>query len=333
MALFASFADVGPNRRLSGKTLNLLQITVKNATLRQLKTFETVARRLSFSRAADELNLSPPAVSTQIKHLEEHAGVALFEQLGKKIYLTPAGQEMLHHSRAIIHCFREAEETLAKMKNLAGGSLNVGVISTGGYFLPRLLAGFSSRNAAVELNLTVENRDDVLGRLEENRLDLAIMVGAPAEAKFTSTPFAPHAFVIVASPSHPKVGKQRIDLAELGSERFIVRERGSDTWTAMQECFDGRLALNDPLEIRNTEAIKQAVISGMGISFLSAHTVMLELQAGMLAVLDVVGFPAIRKWHVVHRADKQLAPVAEAFKAFLLEEGETHACGLSTVSH
>jgi len=153
VALFASFADVGPNRRLSGKTLNLLQITVKNATLRQLKTFETVARRLSFSQAANELNLSPPAVSTQIKHLEEHAGVALFEQLGKKIYLTPAGREMLHHSRAIIHCFREAEETLAKLKNLAGGSLNVGVISTGGYFLPRLLAGFSSQNAAVELNL------------------------------------------------------------------------------------------------------------------------------------------------------------------------------------
>jgi DNA-binding transcriptional LysR family regulator len=331
--LFASLADLGSNRRLSGKNSQLLQITVKNATLRQLKTFETVARRLSFSRAANELNLSPPAVSTQIKHLEEHAGVALFEQLGKKIYLTPAGREMLHHSRAIIHCFREAEETLAKMRNLAGGSLNVGVISTGGYFLPRLLAGFSSQNAGVELNLTVENHDVVLSRLEENRLDLAIMVGAPEEAKFSSTPFAPHEFVIVASPLHPQVGKQQIDLAELGSERFIVREKGSDTWNAMQQCFDGRLALNDPFEIRHTEAIKQAVISGMGISFLSANTVTLELQAGMLAVLDVVGFPVARKWHVVHRADKQLAPVAQAFKAFLLEEGDTHASGLSTVSH
>jgi DNA-binding transcriptional LysR family regulator len=219
------------------------------------------------------------------------------------------------------------------MKNLSGGSLSVGVISTGSYFLPRLLAGFSSQNPAVELNLTVENRDDVLGRLEENRLDLAIVVGSPAETKFTSTPFAPHAFVVVASPLHPQVGKQRIDLAELRSERFIVREKGSETWNAMQECFDGRLALNDPLEIRNTEAIKQAVISGMGISFLSAHTVKLELQAGMLAVLDVIGCPVVRKWHVVHRTDKQLAPVAQAFKAFLLEEGETHASGLSTVSH
>ena len=318
---------------MSGKTLNLLQITVKNATLRQLKTFETVARRLSFSRAANELNLSPPAVSTQIKHLEEHAGIALFEQLGKKIYLTPAGQEMLHHSRAIIHCFREAEETLAKMKSLAGGSLSVGVINAGGYFLPRLLAGFSNRNAAVDLDLTVENHDELLVRLEENRLDLAIMVGAPVEPRFTSTAFAPHAFVLVASPLHPLVGRMGIDVAELGSERFIVREKGSDTWNAMQQCFDGRLALDDPLEIRNTEAIKQAVMSGMGISFLSAHTVTLELQAGMLAVLDVTGFPVIQKWHVVHRADKQLVPAAQAFKTFLLEEGKTHASGVRTVSH
>ncbi|PCE23407.1 LysR family transcriptional regulator [Paraburkholderia acidicola] len=300
-------------------------MTVKNATLRQLKTFETVARRLSFSRAANELHLSPPAVSTQIKHLEEHAGVALFEQLGKKIYLTPAGQEMLHHSRAIIHCFREAEETLAKIRSLAGGNLSVGVISTGGYHLPRLLAGFSNQNEAVELDLRVENHDGLLCRLEENRIDLAIMVDAPAESKFISTPFAPHAFFIVASPQHSQVGKQHIDLSDLRNERFIVREEGSDTWYAMQQCFNGRLALNDPLEISNTEAIKQAVIAGMGISFLSAHTVTLELQAGVLAVLDVEGFPVLRKWHVVHRADKQLAPVAQAFKAFLLAEGATHA--------
>ena len=306
---------------------------MKNATLRQLKTFETVARRLSFSRAANELNLSPPAVSTQIKHLEEHAGVSLFEQLGKKIYLTPAGQEMLRHSRAIIHCFREAEETLAKMRSLSGGSLSIGVISTGGYFLPRLLAEFSAQNKAVELDLTVENHDDVLGHLEENRIDLAIMVGAPANPKFVSTPFAPHEFLIVASPLHPLVGKEKIRLSDLDSERFIVREKGSDTWNAMQQCFDGQLQLSEPMEIRNTEAIKQAVISGMGVSFLSAHTVTLELRAGMLAVLDIAGFPVIRKWHVVHRVDKQLAPIAQAFKTFLSKEEAMHTSGTAVVDH
>jgi DNA-binding transcriptional LysR family regulator len=307
-----------------------VQVTVKNATLRQLKTFETVARRLSFSRAANELNLSPPAVSTQIKHLEEHAGVSLFEQLGKKIYLTPAGQEMLRHSRAIIHCFREAEETLAKMRSLSGGSLSIGVISTGGYFLPRLLAEFSARNKAVELDLTVENHDALLGRLEENRIDLAIMVGAPADHKFVSTPFAPHAFLIVASPRHPLAGKENIRLSDLRSERFIVREKGSDTWNAMQQCFDGQVQLSEPMEIRNTEAIKQAVMSGMGVSFLSAHTVTLELRAGMLAVLDVTGFPVVQKWHVVHRLDKQLAPVAQAFKTFLSKEGEMQTSEITT---
>jgi LysR family transcriptional regulator, low CO2-responsive transcriptional regulator len=301
---------------------------VKNATLRQIKTFETVARRLSFCRAADELNLSAPAVSTQIKHLEEHVGLALFEQLGKKIYLTTAGREMLRHSLAILDCFREAEQTLARLKERAGGNLSVGIVSAGGYFFPRLLAEFSGRNGSVGFDLTVENRDALLARLEENTLDLAIMASAPTDSRFVSTPFAPHAFVIVASPRHPLAGKENISVAELRNERFVAREKGSDTWNAMQLRFDGLLDLSNRIEIRNTETIKQAVISGMGISFLSAHTVTLELQAGMLKVLDVVDFPMIRTWHIVHRADKTLMPVAETFKAFLLEEGEMFTCRL-----
>jgi LysR family transcriptional regulator, low CO2-responsive transcriptional regulator len=294
---------------------------VKNATLRQLKTFETVARRLSFSRAASELNLSAPAVSMQIKHLEEHAGVPLFEQLGKKIYLTPAGSEMLRHSLAIIHCFREAEEALAKMRSPMGANLNVGVVSTGSYFLPRLLAEFSGRNEGIRLDLTVENRDTLLTRLEENRIDLAVMASPPADPKFVARAFAPHAFVIVASPSHPLASREHIGISELRDQRFIVREKGSDTWSAMQQHLAPELDLNDSIEIRDTEAIKQAVISGMGITFLSAHTVGLELQAGILKVLDVVDFPVVCRWHVVHRVEKQLAPVAGAFKAFLVDEG------------
>lgn len=308
-----------------------MRVIVKNATLRQLKTFETVARRLSFSRAANELNLSPPAVSTQIKHLEEHAGVALFEQLGKKIYLTPAGREMLHHSRAIIHCFREAEETLAKIRSSVGGSLTIGVISAGGYLFPQVLGEFSRKHAGVKLELTVENRAELIRRLEENRIDLAIMASPPPQPRFVSTPFAPHAFLMVAAPSHPLVGKEHVSLSDLKGERFIVRERGSDTREAMQHAFDGQLELNDPIEIGNTEAIKQAVTSGMGISFLSGHTVTLELRAGMLAVLNVVDFPVVRMWHVVQRADKQLAPVAQAFKSFLLEDERMRSTNLSSL--
>ncbi|WP_260858918.1 LysR family transcriptional regulator [Paraburkholderia sp. BCC1885] len=319
------------DRRVDRSLHRHVQVTVKNATLRQLKTFEAVARRLSFSRAAIELNLSPPAVSTQIKHLEEHAGVALFEQLGKKIYLTPAGREMLYHSRAIIHCFREAEETLAKIRGAAGGSLSIGVISAGGYLFPQLLSEFSNKHVGVKLDLTVENRATLIRRLEENRIDLAIMASPPPQPRFVSTPFAPHAFLMVAAPSHPLVGKEYVSLADLKDERFVVRERGSDTWEAMQHAFDGQLELHDPIEIGNTEAIKQAVSSGMGISFLSAHTVTLELRAGLLAVLNVIDFPVVRMWHVVQWADKQLAPVAEAFKSFLLEDQRMHATAMDSV--
>lgn len=294
---------------------------MKNATLRQLKTFETVARRLSFSKAANELHLSAPAVSTQIKHLEEHAGVPLFEQFGKKIYLTPAGREMLRHSLAILHCFREAEEALAKMRGVTGASLNVGVVSTAGYFFPRLLAEFAGRNTGIRLDLTVENRDTLLARLEENRIDLAVMASPPVDPKFVASPFAPHAFVVVASPGHPLACKKHIGVADLCGHRFVVREQGSDTRSAMQQRFAGELELHDPIEIRDTEAIKQAVISGLGITFLSAHAVGLELRAGILKVLDVVDFPVVCRWHIVHRIEKQLAPVADAFKAFLVDEG------------
>ncbi|PLZ01707.1 LysR family transcriptional regulator [Burkholderia sp. WAC0059] len=294
---------------------------MKNATFRQIKTFETVARRLSFSRAADELNLSPPAVSVQIKHLEEHAGIALFEQLGKKIYLTSAGQEMLRYSQAIIRCVQEAEESLAKIRSGEGGQLNIGVISAGIYFFPKLVAEFVGQHCGVEPQLIVENRDDLLRRLDENRIDLAVMVGEPTDPRIVSEPFAPHAFLIVAPPRHRLAGRAPITLSELANERFIVRERGSDTWNAFEQCLGGRLDLKDTLEFRSTETIKQAVIAGMGISFVSAHTVEFEVRAGMLSVLDVDDSPWTRPWRIVHRTDKRLEPVAEAFRLFLLEEG------------
>jgi DNA-binding transcriptional LysR family regulator len=306
---------------------------VKNATLRQLKTFEIVARRLSFSRAAEELNLSQPAVSTHIRLLEEHAGVSLFEQLGKKIFLTLAGQEMLRCSSAIIEQFREAEDAMERMKGIAGGRLNVGVISAGGYFFPRLLAEFTQRNPGIQLELTVENRDELLRQLSENRIDLAVIVVAPDEPMIVTAAFAPHPFVIVASPLHPLAAKQRIPTSALARERFIVRERGSDTWHSMDEVFAGDLGrLHAPMEIKNTETIKQAVIAGMGISFLSAHAISLEVQAGLLTVLDVVDFPILRQWGVAHHVDKRLAPVALAFKHFLIEEGAAHIARLTGVS-
>jgi LysR family transcriptional regulator, low CO2-responsive transcriptional regulator len=295
---------------------------VKNATLRQLKVFQTAAEHLSFSRAAEELHLTQPAVSAQIRELEGHAGLPLFERLGRKVYLTEAGRELVEQSRAILQQFHEAELAMARLKGIAGGTLSIAVISAGDYFFPHLLAAFARRHPGVTLDLTVQNREGLLKRLAGNQSDLAIMVRPPEGADTVHEAFAPHAYVIVASPSHPLAGAKRIPLARVLDEPFIVREPGSDTWNSMREAFGASFpSLRVAMEISSNETIKQAVMADMGLGFLSSHAIALELATGGLVVLDVVGFPAMRHWYVVHRRTKRLPPVAVAFKAFLLEEG------------
>lgn len=295
---------------------------MKHATLRQLKVFEAVARRLSFSRAAEELHLTQPAVSTQVRKLEDLAGVALFEQLGKKVYLTAAGVELLDISRAIIAQFDAAESAMAQFKGIAGGRLNVAVISAGDYFFPRLLVEFIGRHEGVALNFTVHNREELLAHMAANLTDLAIMVRPPQEAEMVAQAFAPHPYVIVAPPGHALVGAKAIRVERVLREPFIVRERGSDTWHSMQDAFGARIErLNIAMQIKSTETIKQAVMAGMGVGFLSAHTIAQELRAGSLKVLDVEGFPLVLSWYVVHRRQKRLPPVAQAFRDFLLSEG------------
>jgi DNA-binding transcriptional LysR family regulator len=261
-------------------------------------------------------------VSTQVAKLEEHAGHPLFEQFGKKVYLTAAGAELLQISRAIIQQFEQAAGAMARFKGVSGGRLNVGVISAGDYFFPRLLVEFIGRHSGVTLDFKVHNREELLERIAQNLTDLAIMVRPPTELDTLNQPFAPHPYVIVAPPSHPMAGRSGIAPAEVMREPFVVRERGSDTWRSMREGFGGDLSgLNVAMEIRSTETIKQAVMAGLGVSFLSAHTVSRELREGSLRLLDVQGFPLQLHWYVVHRRTKRLPAVAQAFKDFLLGEG------------
>ena len=295
---------------------------MKHATLRQLKVFEAVARHLSFSRAAEELHLTQPAVSTQVKKLEEHAGLALFEQFGKKIYLTPAGAELLDIGRGIIQQFELAESAMTQFKGVSGGKLNVAVISAGDYFFPRLLVEFIGRHQGVVVNFTVHNREELLSQMAANLTDLAIMVRPPHELDVTSEAFAPHPYVIVAPTDHPLAAERAIPIERLTREPFVVREQGSDTWHSMEEGFGKHLAgLNITMRIKSTETIKQAVIAGLGLGFLSAHTIAQELRSGSLKVLDVQGFPLMLNWYIVQRRNKRLPPVAQAFKDFLLSEG------------
>jgi DNA-binding transcriptional LysR family regulator len=213
---------------------------------------------------------------------------------------------------------------MQQIKGISGGKLNVAVISAGDYFFPRLLAEFARRHSGVILNLTVHNRAELLHRLADNLTDLAIMVRPPDDMDTVNEPFAPHPYVIVAAAGHPLIGKKRIPLAVLAREPFLAREKGSDTRASMARGFASWLPkLNIAMELKSTETIKQAVIAGMGIAFLSAHTVTLERQVGSLVVLDVQGFPLMLNWYVVHRKNKRLPQVASAFKRFLMEEGTT----------
>jgi LysR family transcriptional regulator, low CO2-responsive transcriptional regulator len=295
---------------------------MKHVTLRQLRVFLAAARHMNFSRAAEELHLTQPAVSTQIKELAQGAGLPLFERIGRRTYLTPAGEEMLHCANAIMQRMKEAEDALARLKGVTGGRLNVAVISAGDYFFPRVLAAFGARHPGISFNLTVHNREGLLRQLADNLTDLAVMVRPPRDLDIVAVPFAPHPYVIVAAPDHPLAGVRQIPRTALNRERFVLREHGSDTWNSMREVFGRQFSrLNIAMQIQSTETIKQAVVAGFGLAFLSAHTLALDLLAGSLVVLDVQGFPAMLNWYLVHNRSKRLPPVAAAFKEFVLRDG------------
>ncbi len=295
---------------------------MKDATFRQIEVFETVARHLNYSRAAEELHMSQPGVSIHVKQLERHAGVPLFEHVGKRVFLTSAGQEMLRYSRVLIQQFKETNEALAELKGIRRGRLNVAVISAGDYFFPGLLAEFCRRHDSVTVRLTVSNREDIVRQLAENTIDLSLMLRPPENHDMVAQAFAPQPHVIIAPPEHRLACQRQISMHALANESFIVREKGSDTRLAMDEVLrETNVNFKITMEIHSFETIKQAVIAGMGISFLSAHTIGQELKLGRLVVLDVEGFPVMREWHIVHHKNKHLPAVAVAFKEFLLQEG------------
>lgn len=294
---------------------------MKNITLRQMKVFEAVARHLNYTRAAEELFLTQPAVSMQVKQLESALGVALFEQLGKRIHLTEAGKEALSYSRTITQQLDELEGVLNRIKGLSGGRLRISVATTANYFIPTLLGTFSRRFPDVTVSLDITNRETLLRQLTENTVDLVIMGQPPLEADVEAQAFMDNPLVVVAPPGHPLVKEKRIPLARLQEETFLVRESGSGTRIAMERFFNERgMRLKTGMEVGSNEAIKQSVQAGLGLGLLSRATIEQELALRRLAVLDVADFPIMRHWFVVHRKGKRLSAAAEAFKAFMLKD-------------
>jgi DNA-binding transcriptional LysR family regulator len=298
--------------------------SLHRATLRQLRIFEAAARHLHFGRAAAELHLSQPAVSIQLKQLATDLELPLFEQMGRRMNLTRAGAELATHARAILMRLREADDAIAGLKGVSAGELHIAATTTAVYFVPRLLATFRRDRPRLKVRLSVKNRELAVRDLTQNTIDLAIMGAAPPDLDATSVAFASNPLSIIAAPDHPLARKRRVHLAELAQETFLIREAGSGTRTAMERAFaTHRFRPRETVEMGSNETIKQAVMVGMGVSFLSLHTAALELATGELAALKVNGMPVMRDWCVIHRERKWLSPAAAAFKDYLVAKGVT----------
>ncbi len=295
-----------------------------HATLQQLRLFEAVARHKSFTRAAEEVHLSQPAVSIQVKRLEENVGLALFEQVGKKISLTEAGRELYDASKDVLGRLLELDDSIDSLRGEVAGSLNVTAVTSAKYFLPHLLGAFQRRYPELEPKLIVANRASLLERVADNEDDLYVMGHVPPDIDVEEYPFLENIIVIVASPDHPLAKKRKITLEQLSKERFLVRESGSGNRKVVEEYFqENGYAINPYMELGSAEAIKQGVMAGLGISALSLHNLRLEIAAGQIVVLKVEGFPLRRRWNVVHRKGKRLSPAAQGFIEFLQKEGQS----------
>jgi DNA-binding transcriptional LysR family regulator len=296
---------------------------MKNATLHQLRVFEVVARHCSFTRAAEELFLTQPTVSMQIKQLNQAVGLPLFEQIGKRLYLTDAGQKLYVTCKDIFEQMAQFEMAIADLKGMKQGLLRLAAITTTKYFLPRLLGPFCERYPGVDVSLNFSNHERVLQSLNDNAYDLYIVSQLPESTDVLSYPVLENPLVVLAPQNHPLAREQNITLERIAQEPFIMRESGSGTRKVVQQLFEQHdLPLKVRLELSSNEAIKQAIVGGLGISILSIHTLALEGTHGPLAVLDVQGFPIDRHWYAIYPAGKQISIIAQTFVNFLQEEGK-----------
>ncbi len=294
---------------------------LRHGMLPQLAVFEASARLGSFTRAAEALHLAQPTVSTQIKKLSDTLGLPLFEQVGKRVHLTPAGEALRDGCREIFGALARIDESLAGLRSVAGGRLRLAVSTTGKYFAPRLLAAFVARHPGLEVSLQIHNRQGLADRLARNEDDLYIFAHAPEEAEVVCQPILANPMVAFARADHPLARAGRVPFAAFAAEPFLMREPGSGTRLAALEAFDRHgLAPRVRMELSTNEAVKQAILAGLGVSILSRYTLGLEGETPGLAVLEVEGLPIERTWQFVYPVGKQVTPAARAFMDFVRAE-------------
>jgi DNA-binding transcriptional LysR family regulator len=297
---------------------------METLNLHQLRTFQIVAKHCSYVRAAEELHFSQPAVSAQIRLLENSLGVKLFEQIGRKTHLTQAGEELYLYSQKIFSVIDETMEVMEALRSPQYGRLSVGADTTvGSYLIPGLLGKFRQSFPAVEISLEVLNRATLVEALLSNRVDMAVMGAVPDDAPVEIEPIAYNPLVLIASPGHRLADRADIPIKELGREHFLLRESGSGTRAALETALkEAGVPLHISMQVGNNSAIKQGVAAGLGIALISRVALDMELETGRVVILDVEGFPIIRQWRLVHLKDKYLSPPALAFKAFMLQNAD-----------
>ena len=291
-------------------------------TLKQMQTFIEVARQRSVSKAAERLFVTQPAVSMQIRQLEDAFGLPLIEPMGRNIRLTHAGEAFLTYASAAMGQLKDLEALMAEHVGMKQGRIDLAVVSTAKYFIPMLLVRFGRQFPGIHIQLRIDNRENILGLMARNEADLVVMGRAPGTMDCEAIAFATNPLAIVGPPDHALVRRKNLPFSALGEHRFVVREQGSGTRAAMERLFaEHQTAMDVVMEMPSNETIKQAVMAGMGLSFLSMRTVRHELASGHIALVDIEGMPMVGNWYITHLRHKKLSPAARAFKEFLIEQG------------
>ncbi len=297
-----------------------------NITFRQLRLFLALADTLSVSRAARECHVTQPTASMQLKEITESVGVPLYEVISRRVHLTDAGRDLARTARSIADDWAAFGQRIDATRGLTRGQRRGAVVSTAKYFVPRLLGSFCARYPEIDISLEVLNRDGVVQRLRDNQDDLYIMSMPPTDIDLEDQVFMPNPLVVIAASAHPLAARRQLPLAELSTQRFILRERGSGTRMAIDAHFKRlRFRPDLRLELGSNEAIKEAVAGGLGVSVVSSHALHGQAAEHGVSVLDVAGFPIESRWHVVRRKGKQLTPIAQVFQEHLLAQSEKWA--------
>jgi DNA-binding transcriptional LysR family regulator len=290
-----------------------------NITFRQLNAFQRVAKLKSYTKASKELHLTQPAVSSQIKKLEEQVGLPLLEIIGKNIFVTDAGKDILECSEQISNVLENTITKIDALKGKTRGKVKLSVATTASYFVINMLSEFTKNHPEISISLDVTNRSNLLKQLDHNETDLVVMGEPPSNPNLESVAFKKNPLVMVANKHHPLVNKKNIAVKKLAKESFVSREQGSGTRAAIERKFNELgVPFTASMETSSNGAIKQAVISGLGLGIASLHTLDLEIESKKLFILDVDEFPIIRYWYMVQKKGKTLSPVTKAFQDYIL---------------